>query len=151
MEKIVKDRKILRQISKEWRVGTFEELGELVDNMKEVMDSLDGVGIAAVQIGVPKRIFLAGKGEDTQLFVNPKIIERSPFEKKHWEGCLSCDNIEVRTKRPSYIVIEYDTVANGGWLRKKEKYKGLDAAIIMHEFDHLNGYLIEDRGKVYIP
>jgi len=151
MRKIVKDKKILRQVSKEWRVGTFEELGEIVDNMKEVMDELDGVGIAAIQIGIPKRIFLAGKGDDTKLFVNAKILERSPFEKKHWEGCLSCDNVQVRTSRPSYVVIQYDTVAKGAWVRMKEKYKGHDAAVIMHEFDHMNGYLIEDRGKVYKP
>ena len=124
---IVTDDKILRQMSTDWE-GNLEELDLLVKDMESAMKEVNGIGIAAIQIGVPKRIFITG--DPLEIFINPKILELSSMKKKHWEGCLSCPNTEVRTSRA-------------------RKFTGFDAVRIQHELDHLNGFLIKDRGKVY--
>jgi len=145
---IITDERILRQPSKEFD-GTFKELDEIVEKMKEAMKENNGIGIAAIQIGLPYRIFLAG--DPVELFINPKIKQRSPYEKTDYEACLSCENTHVRIKRPSYIVMEYFTVENNKTIKKTRKFKDFDARVVLHEFDHLNGFLITDRGKVYRP
>ena len=84
-----------------------------------------------------------------KLFVNPQIVSRSPYEKKHWESCLSCPGVTVRTKRHHKVTLRYDTVEEGKWVNKEETFKDWSAVVVQHEFDHLNGFLIEDRGKAY--
>ena len=71
------------------------------------------------------------------------------MKKKHWEGCLSCPNTEVRTSRARTITIEYTTVRGEEFAVVRRKFTGFDAVRIQHELDHLNGFLIKDRGKVY--
>ena len=141
---LIFDKKILRKKSLPWK-GTDEELEKLVDDMGETMEEHIGIGISAIQIGVPVRVFLA----EYKLFVNPQIVSRSPYEKKHWESCLSCPGVTVRTKRHHKVTLRYDTVEEGKWVNKEETFKDWSAVVVQHEFDHLNGFLIEDRGKAY--
>ena len=87
---IVTDKKILRQVSKEWvndSIHAREELEDTIYQMQEAMKEHKGVGISAIQIGVPERVFLAGS--PPQVFINPKIKDRSSYTKTDWEGCLS--------------------------------------------------------------
>ena len=147
---LVTDKKILRQVSKDWINNTIhavEELEDTLHQMKEVMKKHEGVGISAIQLGYPDRIFLAGT--PPQVFINPKIKERSSYTKSDWEGCLSCPGAHVKVRRAYSIVVEYTDYSDGLFTKVKRKFTGFDARVIQHEFDHLNGFLILDRGKVY--
>ncbi len=137
---IVTDEKILRQVSKEVSKVDPKILKDMEDTMKEH----NGIGISAIQIGHPIRVFLAGS--PPQVFINPTILERSGYTKVDWEGCLSCPGAHVRVRRAHSITLKY-TDLEGKEI--KRKFKGFDARVIQHEFDHLNGFLILDRGKVY--
>tara|TARA_Y100001938_G_C8054646_1_gene413756 strand:- start:116 stop:541 length:426 start_codon:yes stop_codon:yes gene_type:complete len=138
---IVTDIRILRKMSKE----VFDKVSDkTIDEMKKVMEEHKGVGIAAIQVGKAIRVFLAGN--PPQVFVNPKVINKSTYAKTDWEGCLSCPGAHVRVKRSHSITLEYQN-EEGKIIRRK--FKGFDARVIQHELDHLNGYLIIDRGKVY--
>ena len=143
---IVTEDKILRQMSKEF-TGTNEELKETVELMDEMMEKYNGIGISAIQVGIPWRIFLAGR--PSELFINPRIIEKSSITKQDWEGCLSCPDLKVRVRRSHSVVMEYNTFNESGeYITVKRKFKGFDARVVQHEFDHLNGILITDKGKV---
>ena len=147
---IVTDKKILRTMSSEWN-GNMKQLEEIVNKMGETMEEHKGVGISAIQVGLPYRIFLAGPHDSPELVMNPKILEKSPFMKADWEGCLSCPNTMVKVKRAKSITLEYTSVREGKFVKVKRKFTDFDARVVQHELDHLNGFLIIDRGKVYKP
>ena len=150
MAQIVTDEKILRTMSSEWN-GNMKQLEEIVDKMGEAMEEYEGVGISAIQVGLPYRIFLAGPIDSPELVMNPKILEKSPFMKSDWEGCLSCPNTMVKIKRAKNITLEYTSVRKGEFVKVKRKFTDFDARVVQHELDHLNGFLITDRGKAYRP
>ena len=137
---IVTNEKILRQVSKE--VSKVDP--KILKDMEDTMKKHNGIGISAIQIGHPIRVFLAGN--PAQVFINPTILERSSYTKVDWEGCLSCPGAHVRVRRSHSIKLKY---TNEEGTVVKRKFKGFDARVIQHEFDHLNGFLITDRGKVY--
>ncbi len=137
--------KSLREISKPVeKVGKDEQ--KLMDDMLETMYFANGIGLAAIQIGVPKRIIVMdiSKKEDLKnpmYFVNPVIknknIEKSTYE----EGCLSVPNQFAEIDRPSKCEVEYLDY-NGH--KKILKAEGLLATCIQHEMDHLEGILFID-------
>ncbi len=137
--------KILRQISKPVeKVGKEEQI--LMDDMLETMYNAKGIGLAAIQIGIPKRIIVLdiSKEENDKtpmFFVNPvvknKNIELSTYE----EGCLSVPNQFAEIDRPSECKVEYLDY-NGE--KKFLEAKGLLATCIQHEMDHLEGILFID-------
>ena len=137
---IITNEKILRQMSKE--VTKVEP--KMLKDMENTMKELNGIGISAIQIGKAQRVFLAGN--PPQVFINPRIIDKSSYSKVDWEGCLSCPGAHVRVRRSHTITIKY-TDLEGKEI--KRKFKGFEARVIQHELDHLNGFLIKDRGKVY--
>ena len=144
---IVTDKKILRQVSKEWvndSIHAREELEDTIYQMQEAMKEHKGVGISAIQIGVPERVFLAGS--PPQVFINPKIKDRSSYTKRDWEGCLSCPGAHVKVRRAHSVVIEFTDENDEP---RVQKFTGFDARVIQHEFDHLNGFLIVDRVNLY--
>ena len=147
---LVTDEKKLRTMSKDWN-GSIKELEAIVDKMYNTMEKYKGVGISAIQIGYPYRMFLAGHLPDPELFMNPKVIERSAFFKTDFEGCLSLPDCMVKVKRPSHITLEYTTAREGNFKKIRRKFKGFDARVVQHELDHLNGFLITDRGKAIRP
>jgi peptide deformylase len=110
---------------------------DLVDTMKT-----RGVGIAAIQIGVPRRMFVIGKYlMDTTAFINPEIIESSEETSEMVEGCLSVRG-GARVHRPARVTVR--AVGIDGETFQFEA-TGLLATCIQHEYDHLNGVLITDR------
>ena len=143
---IVTDRKILRQISKPW-TGDKKELDDLIEKMWSVVSEKNGAGLSAVQIGYLVRVFVVGL-EVNEGFVNPSIVSKSSIMKKDWEGCLSCGYSQVRVARSHSITLKY-------WDQNlnlcKRKFTGFEARVVQHELDHLNGFLIIDRGKEYKP
>ena len=136
---------ILRQVSKPVEeVGNVER--ELMKDMLETMYAANGIGLAAIQIGVPKRIIVLdiSKEENEKnpmYFVNPIIKNQNLNLSTYEEGCLSVPNIFVEVDRPSACEVEYLDY-NGE--KKILKVEGLLATCIQHECDHLDGKLMLD-------
>jgi len=137
--------KLLRQISQPVeRVGDAER--ELMNDMLETMYAANGIGLAAIQIGVPKRIIVMdlSKEENKKLpmyFVNPVITKKNNERKTYEEGCLSVPNQFAEIDRPSKCEVEYLDY-NGN--KQNLQAEGLLATCIQHEIDHLEGILFID-------
>ena len=137
--------KLLRQISKKVKkVG--EEEKRLMNDMLETMYAANGIGLAAIQIGVPKRIIIMDISKDANnkkpmYFINPVIQKRASSKSTYEEGCLSVPDQYAEIERASKCEIEYLDY-NGK--KKLLKAEGLLATCIQHEMDHLNGILFID-------
>ena len=134
---------LLRQISKPVEKVGIEER-KLMDDMLDTMYHAKGIGLAAIQIGIPKRIIVMDIGKEKKepmYFVNPVIINKDPVKATYEEGCLSVPNQFAEIDRPSKCEVEYLDY-NG----KKQflKADGLLATCIQHEMDHLEGVLFID-------
>ena len=137
--------KLLRQISKPVKkVGKEEQ--RLMDDMLDTMYSANGIGLAAIQIGVPKRIIVMDISKDEnkkepRYFVNPVIKNKDKLKSTYEEGCLSVPNQFAEIDRPKNCDVEYLDY-NGE--KKLLKAEGLLATCIQHEMDHLEGILFID-------
>lgn len=136
---------ILKQVSKPVEAVT-DETRALMDDMLETMYDAPGIGLAAVQIGVPLSVIvmdLAKEGEDKQprYFVNPEILEDVEETKPYQEGCLSVPDIYEDIDRPERVKLTYLDY-NGE--RITEWAEGLYAVCIQHEMDHLKGVVFID-------
>lgn len=125
-----------------------EEFGppllELVNRMFELMRQDKGVGLAAPQVGVSKRLFVmnhSGKPEDDRVYVNPVLTDPAGLEKGE-EGCLSLPGIRADILRDLSITIAAQDLEGKHFTQTAEGYM---ARVWQHEFDHLNGVLILDR------
>ena len=142
---ITEPNKILRQISKPVNnVGKDEQ--SLMDDMLETMYAADGIGLAAIQIGIPKRIIVMDiswhKGEKKPMyFVNPVIKNKDNDKSIYEEGCLSVPNQFAEIERPKNCEVKY---LNYKGEKKLLKAEGLLATCIQHEMDHLEGILFID-------
>ena len=142
---ITEPNKILRQKSLEINIVGKEER-KLMDDMLETMYHAKGIGLAAIQIGVPKRIIVMDISKNDEknnplYFVNPiiknKVSETSTYE----EGCLSVPNFFAEVDRPKKCDVEY---LDYDGKKKILKAEGLLATCIQHEMDHLEGILFID-------
>ena len=123
------------------------DIRRLADEMLESMYAADGVGLAAIQIGVPKRVLvmdLARKDNknEPRVFINPKILWTSDEMAMCQEGCLSVPDIWEDVERPAQIRAEY--LDRDGRLQNLEA-EGLLATCLQHEIDHLEGVLFVDH------
>ena len=138
--------KILRQISQPVEsVGKEEQL--LMDDMLETMYAANGIGLAAIQVGIPKRIIVMDISKDENkkepmYYVNPVIKNKNPVKSTYEEGCLSVPNQFAEIDRPSKCDIEFLDY-NGN--KKTISAEGLFATCIQHEMDHLEGILFIDH------
>jgi len=138
---------ILKEVSKPVEGGVTDELRVLMDDMLETMYAAPGIGLAAIQIGVPKRIIvmdLAREDEEPkpQFFVNPEITWRSEETVSCEEGCLSIPDIFDQVDRPAQVKIKY---LNRDGEEIEEEADGLYAVCIQHEMDHLEGIVFIDH------
>ena len=137
--------KLLRQISTSVdKVGDEERT--LMDDMLDTMYDAPGIGLAAIQIGVPKRIIVMDISRDEnkrepRYFVNPIIINRNEEKTKYEEGCLSVPDQFAEIERPNACEVEYLDYHGKKQLLKAD---GLLATCIQHEMDHLEGILFID-------
>ncbi|MGN1297181.1 MAG: peptide deformylase [Clostridia bacterium] len=120
-----------------------EKLQTLIDDMIETMHKYNGVGLAAVQVGVLKRVVVIDLYDDKGpiVLINPVILKTKGAEEVD-EGCLSFPNQFAKVVRPTEVTAEY-TDREGK--RKKVKAKDLLAQAICHEVDHLNGEVFVDK------
>ena len=141
----------LRQISLPVEDVT-DEIRELVSDMFETMYAAPGIGLAAIQVGVPKRVLVIDLQEpeeeggepvrDPHVFINPEILEHSDQDVPYTEGCLSVPDQFAEVDRPDRI--------RARWLDldgkvREEEIEGLLATCLQHEMDHLNGVLFIDH------
>jgi len=106
------------------------------------MRAYGGVGLAAVQVGIPVRAFVVGYESQTQVFFNPEIIAMSVETTKMKEGCITFPFCYTVVERPDKIRIRFQN-QEGEW--KEEDYSGYTARIIQHENDHLDGITLRDK------
>ena len=127
----------------------YPEIDQLISNMFETMYNASGVGLAAPQIGLSIRLFIA---DSTQMesekdpafkgikkaFINAQIIEETGDEWAYEEGCLSIPKINGEVVRPSIIKLKY---MDENFVEHIEEFDGLNARVIQHEYDHIEGIL----------
>ena len=134
----------LRQVSYEVE-KVDDEIRKLMDDMLETMYEAPGIGLAAIQVGAPKRVIVIDLSKEEEkrplYFVNPKVIVKSKNNSTYEEGCLSVPGQFAEVDRPNECHVSYLDY-NG---QKKElKAEGLLATCIQHEMDHLEGILFID-------
>ncbi|MFT8341321.1 peptide deformylase [Clostridium beijerinckii] len=115
----------------------------LIEDMKETMYDADGVGLAAPQVGILKRLFVVDIGDGPLVFINPEIIETSGSQIDE-EGCLSLPGETEEVMRPNYVRAR---ALNEKGEEFEIEAEELLARAILHEYDHLNGTLFIDRVK----
>ena len=142
---LIEPNKILRQVSLPVKnVGKEEQ--RIMDDMLETMYHAKGIGLAAIQIGIPKRIIVMDIGKDKEnqkpmYFVNPIINNKNSNFSTYEEGCLSVPNQFAEVDRPNSCEVEYLDYDGS---KKKLLASGLLATCIQHEIDHLEGILFID-------
>ena len=137
---------VLKQVSKPVDAVT-DETRALMDDMLETMYAAPGIGLAAVQIGVPQRVIvidLAKEGEEPapRYFVNPEILELEGDKQAYEEGCLSVPDFFDEVERPKRVKLRY---LNYQGEQIEEWAEGMYAVCIQHEMDHLQGTLFIDH------
>lgn len=131
---------ILRKHSR--KVENFNErLWVLLDDMKDTMYKAEGVGLAAVQVGILRRVIVVDVGDGLLELINPEIIETSGSI-QDVEGCLSVPGESGTVERPEYVKIKAQN-REGVWRRYEGT--GLKARCFCHEIDHLDGILYTDK------
>ncbi|SNR50631.1 peptide deformylase [Lutibacter agarilyticus] len=137
----------------------YQNLAELIENMKETMENAQGVGLAAPQIGKAIRLFIVdtspfGADEDLEdderaflegykkTFINAKIVKEEGDEWAFTEGCLSIPDIREDVFREDTITIEY---LDEKFEKHSEVLTGLAARVVQHEYDHIEGILFTDK------
>ena len=142
---LIEPNKILRQKSTEVE-KVDEQTQRLMDDMLETMYAAPGIGLAAIQVGAPKKIIVIdiskdSKKKDPMFFVNPSILWTSSNDKTYEEGCLSVPGQFAEVNRPEKCKIKFlDYNGNS----KELNAEGLLATCIQHEIDHLEGILFID-------
>jgi len=126
------------------------DVQQLAEDMFETMYNAQGIGLAAPQIGKSLRMFIADVspledeeiGEWKQVFINPEIIKETGDDWTFEEGCLSIPNIREDVIRPEKLKINY---FDENWVEHTEEFDGMQARIIQHEYDHIEGILFTDH------
>lgn len=130
-----------------------DELRTLIDDMLETMYDAPGLGLAGVQVAVPRRVLVmdvnyreadeeGGEAEKQPIaMINPEILSRSGEMRLHEEGCLSIPDFYAEVERPNKVRVRY--IDRDG-KEHEEDYEGLLATVVQHEIDHLDGKLFID-------
>lgn len=137
----------LRQVAAAVANPTDPQVARLVARMRHLMGGADGVGIAATQLGVSVRIFLANATREPgqeQVFINPEIVETEGWQETE-EGCLSLPGLTLRLRRRERVRLRYQDLTGAAF---DVDAKGFLATIFQHEGDHLDGKLIIDRASL---
>lgn len=121
------------------------ETARLIDDMFETMYDANGIGLAAPQVGISRRLIVVHvneEGEEPFALLNPRLVEASKAKEKGEEGCLSIPSISAFVERPESVVVEgVDPAGNA----VRIEADGMLARCLQHEIDHLDGVLFLDR------
>lgn len=132
----------LLEVSDEWDFEVDGSPEELVKEMFKFMIENGGVGLAAPQVGIKKRIFIMGNFQKLVACINPKIVELSDNRIVDFEGCLSFPDLFMKVKRAGSCTVQYQTVT--GEVIERELI-GLESRVFLHEYDHLIGVTFDQR------
>lgn len=132
---------VLRKISNKVEI-IDDEILKLIDDMVETMYEAPGVGLAAPQIGVNKRVVVIDLDGDLKKIINPIFLEKSGEEIPGEEGCLSIPGIYEKVKRPSFVRLQYMNEKGENIVEESDNFL---AKAFQHEIDHLDGVLFVDR------
>ncbi|MEL6388265.1 MAG: peptide deformylase [Pseudomonadota bacterium] len=134
----------LKEVSTPVEGGVTDEHRALMDDMLETMYAAPGIGLAAIQVGVPLRIIVMDLSEDKtepRYFVNPEVLETAEETKPYEEGCLSVPDVFDDVERPARCRLRY---LDYDGQQVEEWAEDLYAVCIQHEIDHLNGVVFID-------
>ena len=136
---------LLKTISKSVDKIDDKILG-ILDDMLETMYAAPGIGLAAIQIGIPKRMLVIDiskddENKDPHFFINPEILNPAENLSTFEEGCLSVPGVWEEIERPDECTVRFLDI-NG--LEKNIRYSGMMATVKQHEMDHLNGIVFVD-------
>ncbi len=122
-----------------------DDLGKLVEDMKETLNQSGGIGLAAPQVGHNVRLILVESKNRNRVIVmvNPEITSRTEEKYTQVEGCLSFPNVQARINRYKWVAVRWFDIEEKVW--KQDTFTDLTSACIQHEIDHLEGILIPDR------
>jgi len=138
VREIIKDgNPLLKQISEE--VSKNENVSDIIQDMFETCEANNGVGLAAIQIGIPKRILIISFKGIKKVLINAKIKKQGYKLVKETEGCLSYPGKQVVMERPRDIEVIYENELRD---IERVKYSGFLARIILHEMDHWSAQTI---------
>jgi peptide deformylase len=136
---------VLRKVAEPWDFEKDGDPTELVRDMTRIMIESNGIGLAAPQVGISKRIFVMGNQDKLFACINPEIVEGSG-QVMDQEGCLSFPDLWLNVKRHETIKVKYYNAMNG---LIETEFSGLMARVFQHEFDHLDGVCFDTRvGKL---
>jgi peptide deformylase len=123
-----------------------DDLRRLSERMIQLMTDASGIGLAATQVGVLRRLFVCRLGEEDEeeirAFVNPVVVAAGDVRETEDEGCLSLQGVLVPVERPERLTLEARGLSDEP---VRVELEGLDARVVQHELDHLDGVLILDR------
>ncbi|MBN1466710.1 peptide deformylase [candidate division KSB1 bacterium] len=133
----------LRMVAAPYEREEVEE--EFINDMLETMYTEDGVGLAAPQVNVSKRLIVCSDRENEYVIFNPKIIATSENTQSDMEGCLSLPGLHANVGRYDKVIV---VGKDAEWRDIEVKASGLMAVVFQHEIDHLNGTLYIDRADL---
>ena len=142
MELLKENSPELSEISEEWDFEVDGSPEELVKEMMKFMINNGGVGLAAPQVGISKRIFIMGNFTKMVACINPKVVSLSEDRIADLEGCLSFPDLFMKVKRPVSCTVQYQNIA--GEVIERELV-GLESRVFLHEYDHLIGITFDQR------
>jgi len=142
MLKIVKYPDLILKKSSEEVRHDDKSLRSLIPHMVETMKKNQGIGLAAPQIGISKKVIIVTEGEEAHAFLNPRIVKQSKEKERDEEGCLSLPGLFMKVSRAKQVEVAAQTI-DGAKVRVKAR--GLGARIFQHEIDHIEGKLIIHR------
>ncbi len=118
------------------------DIGFMAISLMETLNSLNGLGLSANQVGLPYRLFALNVGDKIWCLINPKIISVSNKTTKYKEGCLSYPGLYLEVGRPESVTVQFQAI--GGDIIEQQ-FDGLTATCVMHELDHLDGIMYTDK------
>lgn len=149
LELIPDDDPRLHSKAETFNLHQWPEFKDTVDAMFTLMHAHKGIGLAAPQVGIMKRLFIMWNDDSSTMYVcvNPKVIKAGKETKVRDEGCLSYPGQSVLVERPTEVRVRYQN-ARGTIITKK--LRGTMARCFMHELDHLNGVVMADVGTMVV-
>ena len=119
------------------------EIKEQIKEMEKIVKAHSGLGLAAPQVGIAKKFYIAFIDGQYELFCNAKFFRGNASRNSHLEGCLTYPLLDhTMTKRWKEVVVHYDMIVNDKLVPMKKKFRGVEAFEHQHEIDHLNGETI---------
>jgi len=133
----------LRKVAEPYTKDEIDE--KFIDDMLDTMYEEDGVGLAAPQVNVSKRLIVCSDRDNEYIVFNPKIVATSESRSADFEGCLSLPGLNAKVERYEKVIV---TGKDPEWNDVEITAKGLLAVVFQHEIDHLNGIFYTDRADL---